>query len=67
MKVPDARREADGATPDRAFVDDLLRAGIIAMPGSLLGAGGEGYVRWALVPTPEECREAIARLDRVGT
>ena len=29
------------------------------------GAGGEGFVRWALVPTPAECREAILRLESV--
>lgn len=50
---------------DAAFVDEVLRAGLVAMPGSFLGPGGEGYVRWALVPTPAECREAVARLERV--
>lgn len=50
---------------DVAFVDELLRAGLVTMPGSYLGPGGEGYVRWALVPTPEQCREAAARLDGV--
>lgn len=50
---------------DAAFVDAVLRAGLVAMPGSFLGPGGEGYVRWALVPTPAACREAVARLERV--
>ncbi|MCU0314218.1 MAG: aminotransferase class I/II-fold pyridoxal phosphate-dependent enzyme [Solirubrobacteraceae bacterium] len=50
---------------DPAFVDGLLRAGLVAMPGSFLGPGGEGFVRWALVPTPEACREACARLEGV--
>jgi acetylornithine aminotransferase len=54
MKVPGG--------DDVAYVEKLLRLGIVAMPGSFLGPGGEGYVRWALVPTPEDCREAIARL-----
>jgi acetylornithine/N-succinyldiaminopimelate aminotransferase len=73
MRVPDASgatgvpdANTTGASRDLAFVDQLLRAGIIAMPGSLLGPGGESYVRWALVPTPEECREAITRLDQVS-
>ena len=48
---------------DQAFVDRMLRAGLIALPGSFLGAAGAGYVRWALVPTLEECRTAIARLE----
>jgi acetylornithine aminotransferase len=50
---------------DVAFVDQLLRLGLVAMPGSYLGEGGAGFVRWALVPTPEDCREAIARLETV--
>jgi succinyldiaminopimelate transaminase len=57
MKVPGG--------DDVAFVEKLLRLGIVAMPGSFLGRGGEGFVRWALVPTPEDCREAIARLGGV--
>lgn len=48
-----------------AFVDEVMKAGMVAMPGSYLGPGGEGFVRWALVPTPEQCREAVARLEGV--
>ena len=52
--------------PDEvAFVDEVMKAGMVAMPGSYLGPGGEGFVRWALVPTPEQCREAVARLEGV--
>jgi acetylornithine aminotransferase len=47
---------------DVGFVESLLRLGIVTTPGSFLGPGGEGFVRWALVPTLEQCREAIARL-----
>jgi acetylornithine aminotransferase len=57
MRVPDG--------DDVGFVERVLRVGLVAMPGSYLGRGGEGFVRWALVPTPEDCREAIARLERV--
>jgi acetylornithine aminotransferase len=74
MKVPaEAGRAATSSEggaargDDVAFVDQLLRVGIVAVPGSALGDGGEGYVRWALVPTPDDCREAIARLDQVRT
>jgi acetylornithine/N-succinyldiaminopimelate aminotransferase len=67
MKVPAPAGDAPGERgDDAAFVDHLLRAGLVAVPGSALGPGGEGYVRWALVPTPEDCREAIARLEQAG-
>ena len=67
MKVPVPAGVAPGARgDDAAFVDQLLRVGLVAVPGSALGTGGEGYVRWALVPTPEDCREAIARLEQAG-
>ena len=51
---------------DVAFVERLLRAGLVAMPGSWLGAGGEGFVRWALVPTLDQCREALARIEELA-
>jgi succinyldiaminopimelate transaminase len=55
MKVPDGN--------DEAFCESLLKLGIVVTPGSYLGAGGEGFVRWALVPTLAQCREAIARME----
>ncbi|MGH7730001.1 MAG: pyridoxal phosphate-dependent aminotransferase [Candidatus Eiseniibacteriota bacterium] len=51
---------------DVAFVSELLRAGVVATPGSFMGEAGAGFVRWALVPTLEDCREALTRLDAVG-
>jgi acetylornithine aminotransferase len=36
--------------------------GIVVAPGSFFGAGGEGHVRVALVPTLAECERAAARL-----
>jgi acetylornithine aminotransferase len=48
---------------DVAWVERLLRLGLVAMPGSYLGRGGEGFVRLALVPTLAQCREALARLE----
>jgi len=50
---------------DVGFAERLMRAGLVALPGSFLGEGGEGFVRWALVPTLAECREAVARLEAV--
>jgi acetylornithine aminotransferase len=40
----------------------LLDHGIVCAPGTTFGAGGEGHVRFALVPTPEACAEAARRL-----
>ena len=51
---------------DVEFVESLLRLGIVTTPGSFLGPGGEGYVRWALVPTLAQCREAITRLGQLS-
>jgi len=50
---------------DVAFVERVLKVGLVALPGSFMGPGGEGFVRWALVPTPEDCRGAIGRLEGV--
>jgi aspartate/methionine/tyrosine aminotransferase len=52
-------RVPDGGD-DVAFAEGLLQRGVVVAPGSWLGAGGEGHVRVALVPTVEECREAAA-------
>jgi aspartate/methionine/tyrosine aminotransferase len=51
---------------DVGFVESLLKLGIVTTPGSFLGLGGEGFVRWALVPTLEQCREAIVRLGQLA-
>ena len=36
----------------------LLERGIIVSPGEMFGPSGEGYVRFALVPTLEQCERA---------
>jgi acetylornithine aminotransferase len=36
----------------------LLERGLIVSPGEMFGPSGEGYVRFALVPTLEECERA---------
>jgi acetylornithine aminotransferase len=41
----------------------LLDRGVLVAPGSYLGPSGEGYVRYALVPTEEECERAVAILE----
>jgi acetylornithine aminotransferase len=50
-----------------AFAEKLLELGIVTVPGSYLGRGGEGFVRFALVPTLAQCREAIERMKSLGT
>ncbi len=42
----------------------LLEGGIVVAPGTAFGAG-EGYVRVALVPTLEECEDAIREWTRI--
>jgi len=36
----------------------------LVAPGPYFGAGGEGHVRVAMVPTLEACRRAAERLAR---
>jgi acetylornithine aminotransferase len=57
LRVP-AGRTASG------YALRLLEEGIVVAPGTAFGAG-EGYVRVALVPTLEECEEAIAAWSRI--
>jgi aspartate/methionine/tyrosine aminotransferase len=43
----------------------LLECGIIVSPGEMFGPSGAGYVRFALVPTLEECERASEILREV--
>ncbi len=52
-------RVADG--DDLALARRLLDAGVVVTPGRAFGAGGEGWVRLALVPDVAGCREAMRR------
>jgi N-succinyldiaminopimelate aminotransferase len=44
-------------------VERLLERGVIASPGEFFGPSGAGYLRFALVPTLEECERAAAILE----
>jgi acetylornithine aminotransferase len=44
---------------DVATTMRLLEHGIVVSPGTAFGSGGEGYIRLALVPTLEECEQAV--------
>lgn len=37
----------------------LLEHGVVVSPGRVFGEGGEGYIRLAMVPTVDECEEAV--------
>ena len=52
----------EGETSE-GFAERLIESGIVVTPGSYLGQAGEGYVRFALVPTEEECVRAVERLE----
>src|SRR6266576_2467299 len=45
-----------------ALVEQLLERGVLVSPGSFFGPSGAGYIRFALVPTLDECERAAAIL-----
>ncbi len=48
-----------------SWAERLLEYGIVVAPGAFLGPSGEGYIRFALVPTIDDCRRAAAILREV--
>jgi succinyldiaminopimelate transaminase len=55
----------DVGGPAEAFSKRLLEHGIVSAPGSFFGPAGDGYVRFALVPTEAECVQAAEIIRRV--
>ena len=51
--------------PSAAFADRLMEAGVVVMPGSAFGAGGEGFFRISFITSPDRIREAAGRAGRV--
>lgn len=50
----------------KAFADRVMEEeGVIVMPGSGFGAGGEGFFRISFIVPPERLREAAVRAGRV--
>jgi LL-diaminopimelate aminotransferase len=45
----------------------LLERGLVLAPGSFFGAGGERFLRLALVPTLAECQRAVELLAAAPT
>ena len=54
------------ARDDEAYAVRLMEQGIIVAPGRSFGPGGEGYIRIALVPGVDECREAVRIWERLA-
>ena len=49
----------------RQFAFELIeQAGVAVVPGDAFGQQGEGYVRMALVQSPEKLAEAAKRIQR---
>lgn len=44
---------------DLAVTERLLDGGVVVSPGRIFGPGGEGFVRFALVPTLAETEQAV--------
>jgi LL-diaminopimelate aminotransferase len=52
--------------PSALFAERLLEEeGVIVLPGSGFGAGGEGFFRVSFITSPERLREAASRAGRV--
>ena len=52
--------------PSALFADRLLEEeGVVVMPGSGFGAGGEGFFRISFITSPERIAEAARRAGRV--
>ena len=47
------------------FHERLLDAGVVVLPGSGLGAGGEGFFRISFITSPSRIEEAAARAGKV--
>jgi succinyldiaminopimelate transaminase len=51
--------------PPEELAARFLEHGIVISPGTFFGPSGDGYVRFALVPTIDECRRAAGILEDV--
>jgi LL-diaminopimelate aminotransferase len=52
--------------PSAVFAERLLtEEGVVVLPGSALGAGGEGFFRISFIASPDRIREAARRAGRV--
>ena len=51
-------------TSEEFCMDLLEKTGVICVPGSSFGEGGEGWLRFALIQPPERLEEAAARIGK---
>ena len=52
--------------PSALFAERLMKdEGVVVLPGSLLGKGGEGFFRISFITNPDRIREAANRAGRV--
>ena len=51
--------------PSAAFADALMEEGVVVLPGSGLGAGGEGFFRVSFITSPVRIAEAAVRAGKV--
>jgi len=52
--------------PSALFADRLMEEeGVVVLPGSGFGAGGEGFFRISFITSPERIAEAARRAGRV--
>ena len=57
----------EGFASARAFAYELMeKTGVICVPGTAFGPGGEGHVRMALVQSEETLAEAVRRIAASG-
>jgi succinyldiaminopimelate transaminase len=50
-----------------ALAAEWLEAGVVVAPGSFFGEAGNGFLRVALVPSPEDCARAAEIIHRVSS
>ncbi|MEP6691720.1 MAG: aminotransferase class I/II-fold pyridoxal phosphate-dependent enzyme, partial [Gemmatimonadaceae bacterium] len=60
--------ELPDGVPSAAFAERMMtEEGVVVMPGSAFGAGGEGFFRVSFITSPARIAEAASRAERVLT
>jgi LL-diaminopimelate aminotransferase len=58
--------ELPDGVPSAAFAERLLsEEGVVVLPGSAFGAGGEGFFRVSFITSPARIADAASRAGRV--
>ena len=58
--------ELPDGVPSAAFAERLLsEEGVVVLPGSAFGAGGEGFLRVSFITSPARIADAASRAGRV--